>query len=217
VRKERGTDKDIVDMIESLALGGYNIAETTRRVEAKFPETCPSDRTVAKYHRRVTPRDDSGAWSFAEASAEEAGAVLPVLAEMLERAGAGARVPANRVTVLEAAWITRLTQALPDIPPWEAYGLARRYIALTAAGAKLDDLDRVVAMTAWRDGGMRLVRAFLRGWIFTLPWSESISPEAERWLASEQEAKDQARDERHRYDGDDGPSDADDDGRDGDE
>lgn len=192
--KGPGTDKDIRDAIHDLALDGYNIAETRRRIVARFGDAAaPSDVTVGKYWREVTPRDRSGEWRLAESPGRDAAPVLAVLAAVLERTEGRVR----HLSVAESEWIVRLTTAVPDLPPWDAYRLARLYLARLAADEPSDSLDAALAFAPWRDRGQRYVAAFLHGWIDHLHWME-FSPEVEQMFLAAVEARERASKEPDR-------------------
>jgi hypothetical protein len=144
-------DKDIREAIQDLALRGYSTAEIHRRIVEQFPTMPPSDRTVAKYARQVTPHDRSGEWRLANATGEEAAFVLPVLARVLEKTQGRTR----HLSVAEAEWIVRLSSAAPDLPPWVAFWLARAYLHAAEVAGDTDLLDRWVAFTPWRNKGER--------------------------------------------------------------
>jgi hypothetical protein len=158
--KGRATDLDIIRAIEELALLGYNKAETHRRILARFPADAPTDRTVAKYFDRVTPSDLSEPWRLDEMSGGEIRLVLPVLATVLELTEGRTR----HLTGAEARWIVRLREAAPDLPLWDAYRVARWYIARAADKSLTQDMDLLLAFAPWRESS-RFENALERGWI----------------------------------------------------
>jgi hypothetical protein len=159
--KQRRTDTDIVRTIHELASRSYRPAEIRRRLVDRFGEAAtPTDRTVENIAREVTPRDSSGDWSPTD-SDNPMPQLREVLATVIERTEGRKR----HLTKREAETTGRLLAFAPDVPPWQAYVLARWYLAEREANAPTEDLDEWLAFAPWQDGGARYERAFERGWI----------------------------------------------------
>jgi hypothetical protein len=131
-----------------------------RGLAAEFPDRpTPSARAVSDWiERGVIRGDPSGIWSLAGASPGEAARVLPVLAAVIERTE-GRR---TFLTTAEAAMVARVSEAAPDLPPWQTYQLAHRYID---AGSATEDLDQLLAFAPWRDQAAAYNAAIAAGWI----------------------------------------------------
>ena len=140
----------------------------------------PTLRTIQRYVRALSAPDLSGQWSPFEGDPEDVAAVLPVLAAVLEKTEGRTQ----QLTREEAAQVARVCRAAPDIPPWEAYGLARAAVVAKWTKASTEGLDHYLALAPWRDDGERYARAFLSGRIgsyrFTeltaSAWDELVSP-----------------------------------------
>jgi hypothetical protein len=156
------TDRDVREAIERLALDGYRPAEILRRLPDLVGEAnVPSSRVVQGIARRVTPRDTSEDWGVASDPREDAGVLLPFLAELLPATDGHIRT----LTQKEAEMIARLLRAVPDLPAFTAYHLARDYMARTEHGQASADLDAYLAFAPWRPGGAeRHINAWERGW-----------------------------------------------------
>lgn len=58
-------------------------------------------------------------------------------------------------SVAEATWIATIRQARPDLPPWDAWFLARNVVARESHNDPTDDLDLFLAFAPWRDDESR--------------------------------------------------------------
>jgi hypothetical protein len=146
-------DGDVRDAIVVLALEkpGWNATDIHRALQQdeRVAGRLPTVRTVQSMVKDARPRDASGPWSLADGdvSGADAALILPVLAAVVrEREG---HVPG--VTRREAAWIVKLRRAVPDLPPWETYRLARRYLVREDRKEPCMDLDLFLAFAPWRD------------------------------------------------------------------
>lgn len=160
-RRRRSTAPEIIQEIRRLVLQGWTPAEIDQHLsrDDRFAARAPSRRTIDYIAAEARPRDDSEDWSFAHASADEASLVLPVVAAVV--ANTAGRV--RRVTRQEASWIARIREAVPDVPAWDAYWLARDYITRAAQGQGSHDLDLYLGFGAWREGSRYLLMHHL-GW-----------------------------------------------------
>ena len=177
--KGRRTDRDIVEAIHALAREGrYSPAEIHRRIIERFgTAAAPVLRTVENIAREVTPRDTSEAWRLAgtlanpPADPDDAAILLPVLAEV-HQATEG---QVQSVTRREADWIIRIRRAVADLPGWDAYLLARDYLARGERNEDTADLDWYLVMAPWRPGnGMRYIEAARDG---RVPGGRIVHPE----------------------------------------
>lgn len=136
---QRRTDPDVLDRIRDLAADGYSGPAIERLLTAdpEYADRTPSLRTIQSI-ARDTPTTSEW-WSVAEASADEARLVLPVLADRIaylteahekQRTRHGQHVaPLGTVRLARdlAVWIAKVRSVGPDLPPREAYRLAWRY------------------------------------------------------------------------------------------
>lgn len=185
--RERRTPTPVRNEIHRRAIEGElgtEIYAAMTNSESPFLLTCPSLRTVQDIAREVTPPDRSGVWRLGDAASEDASLVLPALAAVIERTAGRTRSLSNG----EAEWIARLTTAASDIPPWQAYSLARSYLARSQRGESTESLDQAVAFAPWKDGGKAYLGALSAGWINQLHWME-FSPEVEKAFIAAMEAR----------------------------
>ncbi len=146
------TDPDIKKALDHLAADDTATAAGIHRaLERQFGAGVLSVKTVQAMVRRVRRRRSSRPWTMADATADEAAAVLPVLGELLRSSGELGRWAERTLTADEAAWIVKLRRAVPDLPPPDTLRFARRYLARAAAGEPTLDLDRALATGGWRD------------------------------------------------------------------
>ena len=99
----------------------------------------PKPRTIAAWAREVRAGDTSGPWRLGDADQdpEDARVILDTIHEVIARTDGEVK----GLTVAEADWVARLRRAT-DLPAWEVYVYARRYIA---AGGSSEALDLEVA------------------------------------------------------------------------
>jgi len=105
------------------------------------------------------------------ADPDDAAILLPVLAEV-HQATEG---QVQSVTRREADWIIRIRRAVADLPGWDAYLLARDYLARGERNEDTADLDWYLVMAPWRPGnGMRYIEAARDG---RVPGGRIVHPE----------------------------------------
>ena len=100
--------------------------------------------------------------------------MLPLLADLVEATKGRVR----SLTNAEAAVLTRLGRAVPDMPVVTMYRWSRAFIA-ARDHEPTEALIHYLAFTPWRDRGERYLAAFRRGWIGGL---RSLSPDDVEWL-----------------------------------
>jgi hypothetical protein len=188
-RKSRRTPTLAVKEIKKRALEGERPIEIYNAMSqaGEWMAICPALRTVQDIVAEVVPPDASGEWHLGDATADDAAMVLPVLAAVIERT----KGRTTRLTNGEAEWIARVTLAASDIPPWEAYHMARLYLSRTGSREPTDALDRALAFAPWRDGGKAYLAAFMAGWLDVLHWME-FAPEVEEAFIAAVEAREHA-------------------------
>ncbi len=132
----------------------------------------PHIRTIERIVARVTPRDDSGRWTFG--SGEEDRAVLDIAAAVVE--WTEGRVA--WLTSAEAAEIARLLPVVPGLGEWETFVLARTYLLYRSLSRPTDELDQIVAFAPWRDRDAlrRYFAAVNSGWIDLLDSYDGFLP-----------------------------------------
>jgi len=145
------TDSEIEGLIHRLAWKGWTPAqiELGLKTEKTLKERkLPHLRTIRRIVAQHGPRKDAslGWWSLADADAEDAALVLPVLAEMVKQ-GYGPRVHLNNEV---AEWIVRVRLAAPDIPPSWALVVALNYWRLVKEREPTHGLDEMLAFAPWR-------------------------------------------------------------------
>jgi hypothetical protein len=148
------TDRDVRQEIERLALEGSRPAEILRTLEldSRYASRRPGIRTVRAIASAAKAPDPSGSWNPLDSDPDDAAAVVAVLADVLE-----SEFRVQSVTSLEAEAIARVARIAPDLPGNATYLVARDL----ARGAPVD-VTGYLALTPWRDGGVRYARAFAR-------------------------------------------------------
>src|SRR5437868_6675359 len=123
--RRRRMNGQIEDEIRRLAIDSdWSASQIYNDLVGRFKDT-PHRRSVERFVLELRPPDPSGTWSFALADPEDAALILPIAAEVLERTEGR-----HRLTNAEAKEITRLRRAIPDLPPFKAYQLARLYLSM---------------------------------------------------------------------------------------
>lgn len=147
-KRGQRTDPDVRAEVERLSLEGWWAAAIHRKLtdDQRFRGRVPEPRTIQNLVRQATPRDPSGVWVLAEATAENARLVLPVLAEVLRRTD-GRK---SHLTRGEGDWISRLGGAVPDLPGWWVYELAHRYMRRLSRELPTSPFDELLAFAPWR-------------------------------------------------------------------
>ncbi len=110
-------------------------------------EEIPSKRAIEYRLADLRPPDPTAPWSFAQAKPNEAAAVLPVLGAILEVSDGRTRQITNEL----AQWIVRVRAVAADLPPLNAYHVARWYRNLTLRDESTEVLDQLLALAPWRD------------------------------------------------------------------
>jgi hypothetical protein len=129
--QRRRTDPDVLAHIRELASDGYSGPAIERLLtRSEYADRTPSLRTIQDVMREAP--STSAWWSVAEASAEEARLVLPVLADRITHLAEMEGVPIRKLGTVRlarelAVWIAKVRAIEPAIPPRAAYRLAWRY------------------------------------------------------------------------------------------
>jgi hypothetical protein len=160
-------DGDILQEITSLALRGWAPGQVYAEL-AKAPafrDRLPARRTVERHVAAVTPRA-AEPWVWCDD--DDAPVVLEALAEVIHRTD-GRKVQFSRG---EAAWVARVRRAVPDLPCYPAYLLARAYLLREEAEEQAADLDGFLAFAPWRSNThrQRWEEAISNRWIPGPPW-----------------------------------------------
>lgn len=139
-----------------------------------FPQPGPRLPTLRwiKAERSKHLKAPSEPWSFADAKAEQARQVLPVLAVVIERTQ-GRR---QGLTNAEADEVAHVTGSCPGIDPWSAYLLAHQLVVATEEEAQA--ITHYLAFAALaEDAGTRYRRAATKGWIEAELMDSRYAPE----------------------------------------
>jgi hypothetical protein len=155
----RRTEPDVLDRIRELAADGYSgpAIERLLSVDEGYADRTPSLRTIQSVARETPVTSEW--WSVADASAEEARLVLPVLADRIaylkeaheaQRSRHGLHAaPLGTVRLARdlATWIAKIRAIEPDLPLRDAYRLAWRYWSNPTP-----ELDAYLALKGWLGG-----------------------------------------------------------------
>lgn len=137
--------------IERLAMKDVSAAVIRKELRKRYEDSdIPKERAIENRLAAVRSSDLSGPWTLQGASGEEAALVLPVLGAVIEETE-------GRTTQLSrdmTEWIIRIRRAAPDLPPWNAYLFARRYLS---APQQTETLDQLLALAPWREPTSRCV------------------------------------------------------------
>jgi hypothetical protein len=163
-----------------LTLLEFGPAAVKRILDQEFGAAAPSLRWI-KSLRASLRREPSDPWEFQEAEPEEAAAVLPVIGIVIEQTAG----KVMSFTKGEAAAIWRIRAAAPDIDLWDAYRLARQFLA---APGDTDPLLWYLTFAPWRDNGTRITNAYRHRWIDRLAYRYETPGEA---LAAAERADEQ--------------------------
>lgn len=154
-RRARRIHPDVQAEIENLALKGFGASQINVKLHehfgAKEPSKLPHLKTIQRVISDTVPRDSTAPWRLADAVAEDAALVLPVLAAVIEESEG--RV-AN-LTIGQARWIAKLRHVAPDLALWTVYVLANTYMRCEEWNMPTADLDAYLALTPWRDDACR--------------------------------------------------------------
>lgn len=161
------TRRDISTLGHRLLRDGLRPEGVREALLALFPAgEVPSLRTVQRWHERL--RGEGDWWSFAEAPAEDAAVIFPVL-RAVAMASEG-RVA--RISNQHAAMILRIARAAPGIPAIEAYFLAGDY--LDSPPEYISNLDLFLAFAGWTDEGYDAFLAFVRSQHGNLEYAQGV-------------------------------------------
>lgn len=126
----RRTDPEIVQRIRELASDGYTGPGIERLLSNAYADRTPSLRTIQSVMHEAPVSSEW--WSVAEASAEEARLILPVLADRIRHLAEMEGVPIRKLGTVRIArdlaqWIAKVRAIEPSLTPREAYRLAWKY------------------------------------------------------------------------------------------
>ena len=187
-RAGRRSPSGSVDIVTTLALRpGPRL--TPAQIHAELERMRGGDagmslRTVQRMVEELGT-DDSGDWSFATATPDEAELVTPVLADVVEASLGETR----RLTRRMAEAVVRVRRAAPELADLRlVYTLARMSL-----GGRARDVEQYIAFAPWADGGQRYLEAYRMGWIdhhwnFEYERIDRIVLEAERARWAEEES-----------------------------
>jgi hypothetical protein len=141
-RRIRG---DVYDAVEALAKRGWTAGQINEAIKANFKGKLPTDRTIRRIVRDVTPADASGPWKFGDSDdPDEARAILRVLAYTLS-------LPhAPTFTKAEGEWVGRIAAVAPDLEPMVLWLLAREYLLAEERNQSTLALDVYLATQPWK-------------------------------------------------------------------
>ena len=169
-RRRPRIDPDLQTVIDELILKeGWGASQIHRELDSRpeFDGRLPDVRTVQRRVRDLTPRDPSGPWRLQDSDPDEARLILDVLAAVTVETMGGK----TQFTKAEADWVLRLRNASLTMSPWEAWLMARLYMARESSGEETTDLDCVLAFEPWQSGkrSQQYFEAVQAGWIPTAP------------------------------------------------
>ena len=153
-KRKRSWSPSVVARIKEMAVSEVSAGAIERQLELEAgtgeagfgPNDVPSRRTIHDIVVEYTPKDDTDPWELADAEADEAALVLPVLATIIEKT----EERRSHVTQAEAQWIVRIRRAAPDLDPWMVYLIALNYMACAQHGVPHNHLDAYLAFAPWR-------------------------------------------------------------------
>lgn len=150
-RTKRRLSRKVLDKIEELANDGYAATQVLIELQKDRNlkgEYLPPLRTLQRIIRDdIIPQDPSGPWSLADSEGIDAPAILEVLAEVISHTEGRVK----SVTRNEAKWIVSISRAVPDLPTWGVFTLARAYLKREETKESTADLDTYLAFAPWRD------------------------------------------------------------------
>lgn len=153
-QRRRSWPLSVVGRIKEMAASELSAGAIHRRLEleassgeADFgPADVPSRRTIHNIVAEHTPSDDTDPWALADAEADEAALILPVLAAIIEKT----EERRSHVTQAQAQWIVRIRRAAPDLNAWMVYHIAMNYMAFAEYGLPHNHLDAYLGFAPWR-------------------------------------------------------------------
>lgn len=111
-RRNRQWGEDILQAIEAGAMARESGPETLRRLKrnpAMQGRALPSLRTVQEIAAAFADPDPGDPWQVAEASADEAALILPILAQRFLESGE------RTISRGDAKWVVQIRRALPEL------------------------------------------------------------------------------------------------------
>jgi hypothetical protein len=162
----------VIDRVQQYLGGGYSPERIANELLPTDPDMSPrsdlpSARTIRNWitNAYVSVPDQSQPWSLATSLPGEARAVLRVIPAILEVSRGQRAVPSQS----EAKWFARVIDAAPDIPATDAFRIGLAYWQNEQADYPNEavrrlyysDLDILLAMSPWRDGGEAYVSRWL--------------------------------------------------------
>lgn len=154
--KGRQVSVQVTGLVNYLARQGYGAAQIERELHRQKyglkPLEIPEIRTLQRMVRKAAPLDESGPWSFAEASEhdpDKARLVLDVVVAIF-------RASEGRVWLTNALadWVARIRTVSPTVWPGMAYALAFSYRSLRARNKDTRCLDIILATKLWERRGV---------------------------------------------------------------
>jgi hypothetical protein len=168
-RRRPRIDGDVQAAIDALALKDWGATQIHKHLERQpdFRGRVPTPRTIQRRVSELTPRDSTGAWRAQEADPDNARLVLDVVAAVVvETMG-----EKTQFTKAEADRVLWVRKTAPSISPWEAWLIARLYMARDSGGEETTDLDSVLAFEPWQESrrGRQYFEAVRARWIPAAP------------------------------------------------
>ncbi len=153
-QRRRSWPLSVLGRIKEMAASELSAGAIHRRLELEARsgeagfglDDVPSRRTIHNIVAEHTPSDDTDPWELADAKADEAALVLPVLAAIIEKT----EERRSYVTQAQAQWIVRIRRAAPDLNAWIVYLIALNYMACAEHGVPHNHLDAYLAFAPWR-------------------------------------------------------------------
>ena len=165
-KKFRRVGGEVKEAIEELAMRGWKAPDIHEALVERFTAgRAPKLRTVQRWVAQKS--DPSGAWRFADADAEDAALLLPVLAALISET----RGRRKELSNAEAERVAKICGAAPGVDPWYAYVLARLYMLREQANMASPDIDAYLAYAPWRgkQEADAYGQALEEGWVTMVP------------------------------------------------
>ena len=145
---------------------GLTPAAIEEELLRRYPDApdFPGKRTIESWVAAF--RTEGGEpWMLTLGTEETAELVLPVLQAVVEHSEGRVRT----IGIETARWVVAVRRAAADLDPWDAFLVARQYVA--AAGASTSGLDWLLAYAPWRgpSEAARYGRAITRGLVIPHP------------------------------------------------
>ena len=150
-RRTRRVEPAVYDFVATLVRekGYTNAAAIYRLAEQKFPDLCPSERTIRNLVAELLPPDPSGPWVPDPTGwdGESARRVLQAWADRFPDDGPSAWQPPSAE---QARWLRWVLEGWPDLPGAVAARLADELRARHANRQDMSGLLAWLAFTPWR-------------------------------------------------------------------